>query len=92
MPRKLTLIIGNNVFQDHPLKTCVNDATNLAEVLRSVNIEVELQVNLKFNDMYECIEIFTETIQRDVLLFSSVLVTLYNGTIKNSFFHVIMQK
>jgi uncharacterized caspase-like protein len=65
MPRKLALIIGNNDYQTNPLKNCVNDAISLAEVLRSVNIEVELQVNLKSDDMYECIKIFTETIQRD---------------------------
>ena len=65
MPRKLVLIIGNNNYQDHPLQNCVNDAISLADVLRSVNCEVTLQTNFKSDDMYECIKMFTQTIQRD---------------------------
>jgi uncharacterized caspase-like protein len=65
MPRKLALIIGNNDYQINPLKNCVNDATSLAKILMSVKIEVELQVDLKSDDMYECIKRFAETIRQD---------------------------
>ena len=65
MSRRLALIIGNNDYQTNPLKNCVNDATSLARVLRSVTFEVELKINLKSEDMYQCINLFTETIKPD---------------------------
>ena len=65
MARKIALIIGNDAYQKGQLQNCVNDASSLAKVLRSVGCEVDLRTNLESEEMYQCIKAFAETIQRD---------------------------
>ena len=66
MSRRLALIIGNNDYLNNPLKNCVNDAKCLAETLKQIKIfQVELQTNLKSEEMYECIKNFTKSIRRN---------------------------
>ena len=65
MPRILALVIGNNKYQTNPLENCLNDATDLARILESINCKVDLHEDLTSDNMYEAIKGFTETIRRD---------------------------
>jgi uncharacterized caspase-like protein len=70
MSRRLALVIGNNDYSKNELQNCVNDANKLAETLESVFYTVSRHINLKSEEMYECIQTFTESIQsNDFVIF-----------------------
>ncbi|RKZ92359.1 MAG: hypothetical protein DRR19_04485 [Candidatus Parabeggiatoa sp. nov. 1] len=57
--KRLALIIGNAEYQGYqPLKNPVNDATDLANVLKQLHFEVMLETNLNYAQMEEAIFAF----------------------------------
>jgi len=59
--RRLALVIGNAAYQGYsPLKNPVNDATDLAAVLKTLNFEVIEKHNLNYVEMEEAILEFDE--------------------------------
>jgi uncharacterized caspase-like protein len=70
MFRRRALIIGNNDYSRNKLQNCVNDAIKLAETLEGVSYTVDLQKNLKSNEMYKCITKFAKLIKpNDFIIF-----------------------
>ena len=66
MSRKLALIIGNNDYSTKPLRNCIADATSLANHLKCVeNCQVDLQINLRSDNKYGCIQDFIKSIRHD---------------------------
>ncbi|CAF3361777.1 unnamed protein product [Rotaria socialis] len=69
-PRRFAIIIGNNKYENKKLENCVNDATELAASLESVNYKVTLQTNVTCDEMHQCIRDFTDSIQaNDFIIF-----------------------
>jgi dipeptidyl aminopeptidase/acylaminoacyl peptidase len=66
-PQKRTaLIIGNAVYQGYsPLKNPVNDATDLATVLKKLNFEVIEKHNLNYAQMEEAILAYDEKLRQN---------------------------
>ena len=56
--KRVALIIGNGNYEESPLKNPVNDARDMAQVLRRLNFEVMLKENLTQNDMKRAIRDF----------------------------------
>ena len=68
--RRVALIIGNNRYKNSPLANCVNDATDLSNVLRRVGFDVSTHIDLTYKDMDELIEHFIDSIKSDdIVLF-----------------------
>ncbi|CAF4934949.1 unnamed protein product, partial [Rotaria sp. Silwood1] len=66
MYRRRALIIGNNDYQREKLNNCVKDAKDFADVLKQkCNCQVDLELNLKSEDMHDSINKFTLSIKMD---------------------------
>ena len=64
------LIIGNISYTKNPLRHCVNDAKDLAEVLCTLGFQVELGINRSREDMVSLISTFARSIgDQDLVLF-----------------------
>lgn len=62
---RVALVIGNASYLNHPLKNPLNDARDLAQVLRSVGFEVHLRTNLSADEMKSSIAAFGDQLSRD---------------------------
>lgn len=58
-PRKVALVIGNARYPGLPLKTPVNDARQVAAVLRELGFEVDLKENADWDTMVQSLGAFT---------------------------------
>jgi hypothetical protein len=58
------LVIGNAAYADSPLTNSVNDATDLATVLRQLGFDVTLHHNANKPTMEKAIDIFTQEVPR----------------------------
>jgi hypothetical protein len=64
--RRIALIIGNAAYQGYsPLKNPVNDATDLAAVLKNLHFEVIEKHNLNYAQMEEAILAFDEKLRQN---------------------------
>lgn len=67
---KVALVIGNAAYQDSPLRNPVNDATDIAQALRSVGFTVTLKTNLDKMNMENAVRSFRAGLKTgDVALF-----------------------
>ena len=56
--RRIALIIGNARYKSSPLRNPVNDATDMARVLREWGFEVIMRTDANHRDMEEAIREF----------------------------------
>jgi hypothetical protein len=64
--KRLALVIGNAAYQGYaPLRNPVNDATDLANVLKKINFDVRLETNLNYADMEDAILAFYEKLSEN---------------------------
>ena len=73
--RKKALIIGNNDYQVSPLRSCKNDADDIAAKLKSVGFDVTIDHNLKYLKMSKKILDFTRDIDSE-----DFVVFFFSGT------------
>jgi len=62
--RRTALIIGNGSYHSGPLKNPVNDATDMAVALKSLDFDVVLKTNARMQDMEEAIRDFGNRLKR----------------------------
>jgi hypothetical protein len=62
--QRTALVIGNSAYSSGPLKNPVNDATDMAKVLKQAGFSVTLKKNASLRDMMEAIEEFGNTLKR----------------------------
>ena len=62
--QRLALVIGNGAYQEDPLENPVNDATDVAGVLRELDFEVILLTDLNWQSMDEAIENFSRQLHQ----------------------------
>ena len=63
-------MIGNISYSKNPLKNCVNDAQDMAEVLRTLDFQVQLGINCTQQAMSSLISTFARSIgNQDLVLF-----------------------
>jgi hypothetical protein len=72
--RRLALVIGNNAYRTSPLRNPVNDARDVAQVLRECGFEVTQLENLTRREMEEHIRAFGKRLTHD-----SVALFYYSG-------------
>jgi uncharacterized caspase-like protein len=58
------LVIGNSSYQSGPLKNPVNDATDMAAMLKKLGFTVILKKNATLEEMEEAIEDFGNRLKR----------------------------
>lgn len=69
-PRKVALVIGNSKYQVSPLRNPTNDATDIAQKLKSLDFDVDLQVDLSLQQMENALLRFKDKSQNsDVAMF-----------------------
>lgn len=67
---KVALVIGNSDYQEAPLVNPVNDAMDMADILRKLDFDVLLQTNINRKQMRQAIRDFGDKLKRsDVGLF-----------------------
>jgi len=71
---KMALIIGNSNYKSSPLRNPVNDATAIADILRSCEFEVKTGFNLSQSEMKRAINVFGDTLAP-----GSVVLFYYSG-------------
>jgi formylglycine-generating enzyme required for sulfatase activity len=59
------LIIGNKDYPQQPLTNPVNDATDLADALKTAGFTVTLETNLNRDGMYRALDAFTNKLIKD---------------------------
>lgn len=62
--QRIALVIGNSAYSFGPLKTTVNDATDMAEILKKLGFTVTLKRNARLHEMDEAIEEFGNKLKR----------------------------
>jgi hypothetical protein len=62
--RRIALIIGNNAYSSGPLKNPVNDATDMAAMLKKLGFVVMLKKNASLQEMEEAVEAFGNLLKR----------------------------
>ena len=68
--RKRALVIGINKYPRDSLLYCVNDAKDLQTSLQRIGFDVSLGLDCNLNELYETVDIFLKSIQRnDLVLF-----------------------
>ncbi|CAF4023628.1 unnamed protein product [Adineta steineri] len=69
--RKIGLVIGINQYPaDRSLQYCINDATDLADILQSIDFEITLGLDCNLTEFLNEIDTFIETIEPgDLVLF-----------------------
>jgi len=65
--RRIALIIGNAHYKSSPLRNPVNDATDMARVLRERGFEVIMRTDANHKDMEEAIREFGKKLQKEVV-------------------------
>ena len=69
-PTKRALLIGNNNYHIEKLKSCCNDAMDVATKLKTIGFGIEFYVNATHQDMIDKINDFIETIvETDIVVF-----------------------
>lgn len=63
-PNRFALVIGNGAYQTAPLKNSVNDANDMAGILRSLGFTVILKVNASQKTMKKAIREFGQNIRK----------------------------
>ena len=61
---RTALVIGNSAYTSAPLKNPVNDATDMAAILKKLGFTVTLKQNAKQQEMDEAIEAFGNSLKR----------------------------
>ena len=61
---RLALVIGNTKYPDSPLRNPINDATEMATLLRQHDFDVTLQLNANQHTMERAIQDFTRHVPR----------------------------
>ncbi|MBL7083655.1 MAG: caspase family protein [Candidatus Aminicenantes bacterium] len=61
---RIALIIGNAHYKSSPLRNPVNDATDMARVLRERGFEVIMKTNANYKDMEKAIREFGKKLQK----------------------------
>ncbi len=72
--RRVALVIGNGAYETVPLKNPVNDASDMAQVLRTLGFDVIHRENVNLVDMKRAIRAFGEQIRK-----SGVALFYYAG-------------
>jgi murein DD-endopeptidase MepM/ murein hydrolase activator NlpD len=62
--RRIALVIGNGNYEAGPLRNPVNDATDMAAVLKHLGFEVILKKNVRHQEMEEAVEEFGKRLRR----------------------------
>lgn len=62
--RRSALVIGNSAYSSGPLKNPVNDASDMAAMLKKLGFTVTLKQNAKQQEMDEAIETFGNSLKR----------------------------
>ncbi len=62
--RRIALIIGNSAYSSGPLKNPVNDATDMAAILKKLGFSVTLKKNASLQEMDEAVEAFGNSLKR----------------------------
>lgn len=62
--RRTALVIGNSAYSSGPLKNPVNDAADIAAMLKKLGFTVTLKKDAKLQDMDEAIEAFGNNLKR----------------------------
>jgi len=80
-PLRVALVIGNGAYQNAPLTTPVNDAYDMAAVLRKVGFEVTVKTDVDFFTMEETMAAFGEKLHSGVvgLFYYSGYAVQYNS-------------
>ena len=67
---RIALVVGNSSYKDSPLKNPLNDATDMASVLRTLGFQVTLRTNANQKQMKQALREFGQALKRsDVGLF-----------------------
>ncbi len=56
-PQRVALVIGNGTYADAPLRNPVNDATDMAALLRRLGFEVILRTNADQRAMLQAVDV-----------------------------------
>ena len=62
--QRIALVIGNSTYSSGPLKNPVNDATDIADMLKQLGFSVTLKKNAGLQEMDEAIETFGNRLKR----------------------------
>jgi len=62
--RRIALVIGNSTYSSGPLKNPVNDATDMAAILKKLGFTVTLKRNASLQEMDEAVETFGSQLKR----------------------------
>jgi len=62
--QRIALVIGNSAYSSGPLKNPVNDATDMATMLKKLGFSVTLKKNAGLQEMEEAIESFGNSLKR----------------------------
>jgi len=61
--QKIALVIGNSAYKESPLKNPVNDANDMAEVLKKCGFEIILKTNANQHDMEKAVRKFSDRLK-----------------------------
>ena len=61
--QKIALVIGNSAYKKFPLKNPVNDAADMADVLKKCGFEVILKTNANQLDMKKAVREFSDRLK-----------------------------
>jgi len=62
--QRVALVIGNSAYKDSPLKNPVNDATDIAAVLKELGFKVVLRTNANYRQMKDAIREFGSQLEK----------------------------
>jgi len=62
--QRIALVIGNGAYGSGPLKNPVNDATDMAAILKKLGFSVTLKKNARLQEMDEAVETFGNRLKR----------------------------
>jgi len=62
--QRIALVIGNSAYSSGPLKNPVNDAADMAAMLKKLGFTVTLKKDAKQQEMDEAIEAFGNSLKR----------------------------
>ena len=62
--QRIALVIGNSAYSSGPLKNPVNDAADMAAILKKLGFSVTLRKNARLQEMDEAIEAFGNNLKR----------------------------
>jgi len=62
--QRIALVIGNSAYSSGPLKNPVNDAADMAAILKKLGFSVTLKKNARLQEMDEALEAFGNRLKR----------------------------